>query len=123
MRLHSPPNIRAYNVVHVEPTSRGKSQPSDISASVPARSTLHAESSHQTVVGIVKILADRYGGTRFQFLAVLRGASSHEDVWDLSTHSIDFDGTMTEAFYKYFRVHNLFENLHNSLSIGELWTR
>lgn len=58
------------------------------------------------------ILNHRRRGKGFQFLALPKGAASHEASWQPTSDFVDPDGTLAAAFDDYIREHGLLTHLH-----------
>lgn len=103
--LQFPTHMRAHNVVHVEHERRFHSQPTDISNNGPGPSQPFVDEHGDTVVEIGQILGHRKKGRGYQFLALPKGAPTHDACWQPLRDFVDTDNTITAA------LHNIFYNI------------
>jgi len=111
IRLDLPSHLKIHPVVHVSHTIPFVSQPADIAHAVPPRPTpVPAIQGEEHVVD--KILHHRKRGKGYQFLTLMKGAPTHDAIWQPSRDFVDKDGTVTQVWHEYIVQNDLLPQYH-----------
>lgn len=112
IRVDLPDSIRIHPVIHVEHTTRRRSQPDAIRTEEPTAAQPFTDEKGELVLEVSEILAHRKRGKGHQFLTLYKNSSLHEAEWKPLRDFLDTDGTITAALHRYLIKENILSHLH-----------